>query len=997
MGTWTKSVSLSNSINSSSVAYQGYYGTGTAGNSCSQSITGYFSISGLTALKGKTISSMSLSISLDGGASGSRTMGFSSPLSISESWNKGTKTINPTPSNYSSFYNAVISAINGSGSVSWTSYKGDTTFYAQANDDTTKAYTRNYTRFSSASISIVYEDGPATYSIVYNKGANSWNNWPANQTKTHGVNLTLSSNTPTCANTPTTTKTVTLNYNGNGQSNTTGTVKVWDGNWCRFYSWQETSTSVRYFPGDTYSTDADASMVLTGYFNEDNTQGFTLPSPTWSGHSFTGWNTNSNGTGTNYSGGTTYTSTSYSTLYAQWSTSSYAISYYGNAQGGGSVSGLPSTHYKTYGTTAYISSTRPTHSTVTNNTYTVTFKMNDGTSSNYTTSSASKTTSYSFTKWNTNSSGTGTNYSPGGSYTTNAALNLYAVWSSSTNNASVSNPGTPSRSGYSFVGWGTSSTSSSGVSFPQTITANTTYYAIWQANAPTTYTYTITFSGNGYTGGSLPSSISKSGTDTSVVMGDIGSSVPTKSGYVFRGWSASSSYSNKRIVYSSSNGGGADKNGVSAVQTASTWTYATYCSNTGGSTSSRTLNLYAQWESAPSTYTISYNANGGTGAPSSQTKTEGQTLTLSSTVPTRASESTGNVYTVNFDYGVGSGTTSYLNVNESYVYSFECWNTAANGNGTDYDPGDSFTTNANTTLYAQWNQYTTIPPTTLPTPNTMADYNFLGWFTAASGGTKVGNAGESYRPSVNDVTLYAQWVSTLTGTVVSYVARAISPVTGLSVVSKVSNLPSDEIKQPNVTYAISSVIPVRESETTSKYSVNCDYNDGSGTINTYTSKCTYSFSFGGWNTDSSDPNTGQIYNAGDSYTTNANLILYTRWNTNTSWADNIINLPAPTRDGYQLKGWYTAPVGGTKIGNANSSYEITSDLTLYAQWEENYIPPTPIDGDIITSVIYYTSTLYPQKCSVRHYNNNTWNAVKRIDYRDNNNWVRVGERMKVEE
>ena len=480
-------------------------------------------------------------------------------------------------------------------------------------------------------------------------------------------------------------------------------------------------------------------------------------------------------------------------------------------------------------------------------------------------------------------------------------------------------------------------------------------------------------------------------------MGDIGSSVPTKSGYVFRGWSASSSYSNKRIVYSSSNGGGADNNGVSAVQTASTWTYATYCSNTGGSTSSRTLNLYAQWESAPTTYTLSYNANGGTGAPASQTTTAGQTLTLSSTIPTRASEFTGNVYTVNFDYGVGSGTTSYLNVNEVHAYTFECWNTASNGNGTDYDPGDNFTVNANTTLYAQWNQYTTIPPTTLPTPNTMADYNFLGWFTAASGGTKVGNAGEYYRPTVDGVTLYAQWVSTLSGTVVSYVARAISPVTGLSVVSKVSNLPSDEIKQPNVTYTISSVIPVRESETTPKYSVNCDYNDGSGTINTYTSKCTYSFSFGGWNTDSSDPDAGQIYNAGDSYTTNANLILYTRWNINTSWADNIINLPAPTRDGYQLKGWYTAPVGGTKIGDANSSYEITSDLTLYAQWEENSIPPAPIDGDIITSVIYYTSTLYPQKCSVRHYNNNTWNAVKRIDYRDNNNWVRVGERMKVEE
>ena len=35
-------------------------------------------------------------------------------------------------------------------------------------------------------------------------------------------------------------------------------------------------------------------------------------------------------------------------------------------------------------------------------------------------------------------------------------------------------------------------------------------------------------------------------------------------------------------------------------------------------------------------YTVSYNANGGSGAPSAQTKTHGTNLTLSSTVPTRS-------------------------------------------------------------------------------------------------------------------------------------------------------------------------------------------------------------------------------------------------------------------------------------------------------------------------------------------------------------------------
>ena len=44
---------------------------------------------------------------------------------------------------------------------------------------------------------------------------------------------------------------------------------------------------------------------------------------------------------------------------------------------------------------------------------------------------------------------------------------------------------------------------------------------------------------------------------------------------------------------------------------------------------------------------------------------------------------------------------------------------------------------------------------TLPTP-TKDGYTFMGWYTAATGGTLVGAAGDSYTPSA-DITLYAQW------------------------------------------------------------------------------------------------------------------------------------------------------------------------------------------------------------------------------------------------
>lgn len=71
-------------------------------------------------------------------------------------------------------------------------------------------------------------------------------------------------------------------------------------------------------------------------------------------------------------------------------------------------------------------------------------------------------------------------------------------------------------------------------------------------------------------------------------------------------------------------------------------------------------------------YTVSYNANGGTGAPNSQTKTYGTNLTLSSTIPTYSG------------------------------YTFRTWNTKADGTGSNYSAGSTYTKNAAVTLYAQW-------------------------------------------------------------------------------------------------------------------------------------------------------------------------------------------------------------------------------------------------------------------------------------------------------
>lgn len=72
------------------------------------------------------------------------------------------------------------------------------------------------------------------------------------------------------------------------------------------------------------------------------------------------------------------------------------------------------------------------------------------------------------------------------------------------------------------------------------------------------------------------------------------------------------------------------------------------------------------------TYTVTYDANGGSGAPSKQTKTYGKNLTLSSIIPIREG------------------------------YKFLSWNTKKDGSGTSYNPSSTYTTNAGATLYAKW-------------------------------------------------------------------------------------------------------------------------------------------------------------------------------------------------------------------------------------------------------------------------------------------------------
>lgn len=146
-------------------------------------------------------------------------------------------------------------------------------------------------------------------------------------------------------------------------------------------------------------------------------------------------------------------------------------------------------------------------------------------------------------------------------------------------------------------------------------------------------------------------------------------------------------------------------------------------------------------------YTISYNANGGSGAPSNQTKAYGVSLTLSSTKPTKSG------------------------------HSFLGWSASSSGTTTTWSAGGSYTDNASVTLYAVWkaNTYTikydvnggtgiiansikkygeTLKLST--TTPTRKNYTFKGWSTSKTATSATYSAGGNYTAN-SAATLYAVW------------------------------------------------------------------------------------------------------------------------------------------------------------------------------------------------------------------------------------------------
>jgi uncharacterized repeat protein (TIGR02543 family) len=370
-------------------------------------------------------------------------------------------------------------------------------------------------------------------------------------------------------------------------------------------------------------------------------------------------------------------------------------------------------------------------------------------------------------------------------------------------------------------------------------------------------------------------------------------SVPAKSGYTFGGW------------YTSTGGGGTQFTGTTMV--------------------SANITVYARWvANAPSQYTVTFNADGG--SPSTQTRT------VTSGAP------------------VGSGNWPFDPVKNGYT--FGGWYTQQNGGGTPFTA--STAVNANITVYARWTpdapgQYTVTfdadegDPSTqtstvtsgasigsgkMPSDPVKSGYTFGGCYTEQNGGGLQFTATTTV--SGNTV-VYAKWTAQYTVTF---------------------NADGGNFAEGN---------------TTQTRAVNSGGSLGLANIPSDPSKSGYAF--GGWYT--SIGGGGTAFTA--TTTVSGDIVVYAKWviiqwtvafnleggnidgdtATQTRTVSNGDSVgsatPAdPGRDGYTFGGWFTEQNGGGT--QFMSSMTVTGDKTFYAKWTPQWIVTFNLEGGNINGV-----------------------------------------------
>ncbi|MBQ4629496.1 MAG: InlB B-repeat-containing protein [Clostridia bacterium] len=448
----------------------------------------------------------------------------------------------------------------------------------------------------------------------------------------------------------------------------------------------------------------------------------------------------------------------------------------------------------------------------------------------------------------------------------------------------VEQPTAPTKIGCTFGGWYKDKLCTEVWNFnTDTVFGETTLYAKWTVTQHKVAWDTNggnTLTGSGYTNGSV---------DYGTVI--TAPEAPTKdsfqgTNYIFAGWNTAKDGS-----------GTAWENGVTV---------------TGDVT------YYAQWNTTLTKYTVVWMTDG-ISAETDSNLNWGTAITYDGAQPTKDAD-------------------------VQYTYTFDGWNTKADGSGDKWKSGDTVT--GDVTYYAQFaktvNQYkvawdvnggneltgdytsgsvdygTVITAPDAPTKDSFhgTNYIFAGWNTAKDGS---GSAWKSGDAVTGDVTYYAQWNTTLTKYTVVWMTDGISAETD-----------SDLTWGTAITY--------------------------DGAEPTKDADVQYTYTFDGWNTKADG--SGDKWKSGDTVTGDVTYYAqfaktvnqYTvAWDTNggdepvgdytsgsVDYGTTIIAPDTPTRDAqtgqiYVFTGWNTAE-DGSGI-DLNSGDTVMGNVTYYAQWE----------------------------------------------------------------
>ena len=448
-----------------------------------------------------------------------------------------------------------------------------------------------------------------TYTVTYN--ANGGSGAPSAQTKLYGTDVTLSSAVPTG-------KSYTVTFNGNG-----GTVAKSSQTYTQtFQNWNTKAdgTGTNYWPSGNYSSNSSVTM-----YAKWSTPTLKVENPTRSNYYFAGWydskETNSHGlpTGKKYTAGTPITSNL--TLYAMWSTNMDMTVFFGDYNLDGSIdfiSDVVAVSNMANGIITYTDEDAfrcdvNADGKITSDDMTLLNNVRNGATNMYTMPCYLYYDGLVVKK-----SPNKTTYQYGEDFDV-SGLVLEAQYSNGITHT-LSN-------GYIVTGYDPYKIGK------QQLTVNYYFDSTTLSVTVEAPKYALRYDANG-------GQVSTSG-KTVTYGSSIGTlPTPTRDGYTFLGWSYSTS-------------------GTTYVNSSTTYSYM----------SDKTL--YAQW--SRKTYTISYNANGGSNAPSSQTATHGN------------------------EYVVDLSTTPYRN-----GYTFLGWSSKSTATAATYLPGDKITVNESIVLYAIW-------------------------------------------------------------------------------------------------------------------------------------------------------------------------------------------------------------------------------------------------------------------------------------------------------